>query len=141
MRTTLPLLIALGLAFGSMPAALAETPATKSATHWFEIHDRNGDGYLTFEEVVSYELTLMRQADKSGDGRLSLGEFIAGIPQNQPDQIDRYRRRFTAMDTDHDGFVVPEELTTFYRFLLKTSDTNGDGYVSLQEWLGATEGE
>ena len=69
MRTTLPLLIALGLALGSMPAALAQAPATKSATHWFEIHDRNGDGYLTFEEVVSYELTLMRQADKSGDGK------------------------------------------------------------------------
>jgi hypothetical protein len=33
MRTTLPLLIALGLALGSMPAALAQAPATKSATH------------------------------------------------------------------------------------------------------------
>jgi Ca2+-binding EF-hand superfamily protein len=141
MRTTLPLLIALGLALGSRPAALAQTPATKSATHWFETHDRDGDGHLTFEEVVSYELKLMKRADKNGDGKLSLREFIAGVPQNQPDEIDRYRRRFTAMDTDHDGFVTPEELTTFYRFLLKTSDTNGDGYVSLQEWLGATEGE
>ena len=83
----------------------------------------------------------MKRADKSGDGKLSLREFIAGIPLDQPEEIDRYRRRFKAMDDDHDGYVTPEEMTTFYRFLLTTSDTNGDGRVSLPEWLGATEGE
>jgi Ca2+-binding EF-hand superfamily protein len=124
-----------------MPAARAQTPGTESATHWFEIHDRDGDGYLTIDEVITYELKLMKRADKNNDGKLSLGEFIAGVPQNQPEEIDRYRRRFKTMDANHDGFVTPDEMTTFYRFLLTTSDTNGDGYVGLQEWLGATEGE
>ena len=40
------------------------------------------------------------------------------------------------MDANHDGFVTPDEMAKFYSFLLKTSDTNGDGNVSLEEWLG-----
>jgi hypothetical protein len=145
MRSTLSLLLALGLCFGlglaPTPAAKADSPAIGSATNWFKSHDRDKDGYLTFDEVVGSEVKLMKRADKNGDGKLSLREFIAGVPLDQPDEIDRYHRRFKAMDADHDGLVTPDELTTFYRFLLTTSDTNGDGHVSLQEWLGATEGE
>jgi Ca2+-binding EF-hand superfamily protein len=141
MRSTLALLLVLGLGFGAGSVAMADSPAIGSATNWFKSHDRDNDGYLTADEVIGYELKLMKRADKSGDGKLSLREFIAGIPPDQPDEIDRYRRRFKAMDADHDGFVTPDEMTSFYRFLLKTSDTGGDGRVSLQEWLGATEGE
>jgi Ca2+-binding EF-hand superfamily protein len=122
-------------------AALADSTAVGSATNWFKSHDRNKDGYLTADEVIGYELKLMKRADTDGDGKLSLSEFIAGVPPDQPEEVDRYRRRFTAMDADHDGFATPDEATTFYRFLLKTSDTNADGYVSLEEWLGATAGE
>ena len=146
MRSTRPLGLALllalglGLAFAPTPAA-ADTPAIGNATDWFKSHDRDNDGYLTIDEVIGYELKLMKRADENGDGKLALREFIAGIPLDQPDEIDRYRRRFKAMDANGDGFAAPEELTAFYRFLLTTSDTNGDGYVSIQEWLGATEGE
>ena len=141
MRSTLASLAVLCLSVSLAPMAMADSPAIGSATNWFKSHDRDGDGFLTADEVIGYELKLMKRADKNGDGKLSLREFIAGVPLDQPDEIDRYHRRFNAMDADHDGFVTPEEMTTFYRFLLKTSDTNGDGYVSLQEWLGATEGE
>lgn len=123
------------------PRAEADLPAAGAQTNWFKTHDRDGDGYITYDEVMSYELKLLKRADKNGDGKLSLREFVAGIPQDQPDEIQRYYRRFNAMDANHDGFVTPDEMSKFYRFLLKTSDTNGDGYVSLQEWLGATEGE
>ena len=140
MRSIPALLLVLGCCL--LPFAVrADSAAVGSATNWFKSHDRNGDGYLTADEVICYELKLMKRADKNSDGKLSLREFIAGIPLDQPDEIDRYHRRFKAMDADQDGFVSPEEMTTFYGFLLKTSDTNGDGYVGLQEWLGATEGE
>ena len=146
MRSALPLLLALGLGMlglgpAAAPTAMADSPAIGSATNWFKSHDRDNDGYLNADEVTGYELKLMKRADKSGDGKLSPREFVAGIPLDQPDEIDRYHRRFKAMDAGRDGFVTPEEMTTFYRFLLTTSDTNGDGRVSLQEWLGATEGE
>ena len=141
MRPALPLFLALGLMLAGSPSLMAESPAVGSATNWFKSHDRDNDGYLVADEVIGYELKLMKRADKNGDGKLSLREFIAGIPLDQPEEIDRYRRRFKAMDGDHDGYVTPAEMTAFYRFLLTTSDTNGDGRVSLQEWLGATEGE
>ena len=133
--------LVVGLAWVLAPTAHADSTAVGSATNWFKSHDRDNDGYLTTDEVTGYELKLMKRADKNGDGKLSLREFIAGVPPDQPDEIDRYRRRFKAMDADHDEFVTPDEATAFYGFLLKTSDTNGDGYVSLEEWLGATEGE
>jgi len=141
MRPAPPLFLALGLMLAGSPSLMAGSPAVGSATNWFKSHDRGNDGYLMADEVIGYELKLMKRADKDGDGKLSLREFIAGVPLDQPEEIDRYRRRFKAMDDDHDGYVTPEEMTTFYRFLLTTSDTNGDGRVSLPEWLGATEGE
>jgi Ca2+-binding EF-hand superfamily protein len=137
----LPALLVIAWTVACIPAARADSPTTGAQTNWFKVHDRDGDGYITFDEVMSYEQKQFKRADKNGDGKLSLREFVAGVPQDQPDEIQRYYRRFNAMDTDHDGLVTPDEMTTFYRFLLKTSDTNGDGYVSLQEWLGATEGE
>jgi len=141
MRPAPTLFLALGLMLAGSPSLMAGSPAVGSATNWFKSHDRDNNGYLDADEVIGYELKLMKRADKSGDGKLSLREFIAGIPLDQPEEIDRYRRRFKAMDDDHDGYVTPEEMTTFYRFLLTTSDTSGDGRVSLPEWLGATEGE
>ena len=140
MRKSSVVLLVLAL-LAAAPGARAESPAAGAQTNWFKTHDRNGDGYITYDEVMSYELKLFKRLDKNGDGKLSLREFIAGVPQDQPDEIQRYYRRFAAMDANHDGFVTPDEMAKFYRFLLTTSDTNGDGYVSLQEWLGATEGE
>ena len=55
----------------------ADSAAAGSATNWFKSHDRNGDGFLTADEVIGYELKLMKRADKNGDGKLSLSEFIA----------------------------------------------------------------
>jgi Ca2+-binding EF-hand superfamily protein len=136
-----PALLVLASITAGMPAAMADSPAAGAQTNWFKTHDRDGDGFITFDEVMSYEQKQFKRADKNGDGKLSLREFVAGVPQDQPDEVQRYYRRFNAMDADHDGLVTLDEMTTFYRFLLKTSDTNGDGYVSLQEWLGATEGE
>jgi hypothetical protein len=141
MRVTISFLLALALVPALIADAAADSTAVGSTTRWFKTHDRNNDGYLTFDEVIGYELKLMKRADKNGDGALSLREFIAGIPLDQPAEIERYHRRFKAMDANQDGLVTPEEMTTYYRFLLTTADTNGDGYVSLDEWLAASQSE
>jgi|SRR5690348_1764340 len=141
MRLAAAFSLALIIALVIPLAVRADSPAAGEQTLWFKNHDRDGDGYITFEEVMSYETKSFKRADKNGDGKLSLREFMAGVPQDQAEEVKRYYRRFAAIDTNHDGFITIEEVTVFYRFLIKTSDTNGDGYVSLQEWLGATEGE
>src|SRR5258708_37546544 len=111
MRFPLALLFAtaIGLAISE---ARADSPAVGSATNWFKRHDRNGDGFLTTDEEIGYELKLMKRADKDGDGKLSLSGSIAGIPPGQPDDIERYKRRVTAMDANHDGLVTPDRMTT-----------------------------
>ena len=141
MRLAAAFSLMLTIALVIPPVVRADSPAIGEQTLWFKNHDRDGDGYITFEEVIGYETKSFKRADKNGDGKLSLREFMAGVPQDQADEVKRYYRRFAAIDTNHDGFITIEEVTVFYRFLIKTSDTNGDGYVSLQEWLGATEGE
>ena len=70
-------------------AVRADSPAAGEQTLWFKNHDRDGDGYITFEEVMSYETKSFKRADKNGDGKLSLREFIAGVPQDQPDEDRR----------------------------------------------------
>ncbi len=141
MRASLPLVLALALTVAATADSSAGMSASDTATQWFQVHDRNGDGYLTADEVIVYEAKLAKRMDKDGNGKLSVEEYIAGIPADQIDLVERYRRRFKTMDADGDAFVTEEELTVFYRFVLKTADTNGDDHVSLQEWLGATEGE
>src|SRR5438270_7962261 len=76
MRPALPLFLALGLMLAGSPSLMAESPAVGSATNWFKSHDRDNDGYLVADEVIGYELKLMKRADKNGDGKLSLREFI-----------------------------------------------------------------
>ena len=141
MRIPAATCLGLVIALAAVPAARADSLMVAEQTNWFKTHDRDGDGYITYEEVISYELKLYKRADKNRDGKLSQSEFMAGIPKDQVELVARYKRRFVVMDKNHDGFVTVEEMTVFYQVLIKTADTNGDGYVSLQEWLGATESE
>lgn len=139
MRLRLLVLPCLYLALAFSGLAQADMSATQSATNWFKTHDRNGDGYLTPDEVIPYELKVMKRMDANGDGMLSIDEYLAGVPADQADLLDHYRRRFKAMDANGDGFVTPDELSAFYTFLLHTSDSNEDGQVSLEEWLSVTD--
>ena len=48
MRVLPPLLVLASIAAG-MAAAQADSPAAGAQTNWFKVHDRNGDGYITFD--------------------------------------------------------------------------------------------
>ena len=71
----------------------------------FYFGDRDKDGYLTQEELVAAVAFPddFKHADRNGDGRISLYEFI---------QV-RFAT-FDAVDADHDGVLSVEEVVTSY---------------------------
>src|SRR5690349_8855831 len=111
MRLAAVFSLALTIALVTPPMVRADSLAVGEQTLWFKNHDRDGDGYITFEEVMSYETKSFKRTDKNSDGKLSLREFMAGVPEDQADEVKRYYRRFAAMDTNHDSFVTMEEVT------------------------------
>jgi Ca2+-binding EF-hand superfamily protein len=139
MRRRPIIILTFALALSVVLPASAQTSAEERAKVWFKEHDRNHDGYLTADEVVSYERKLFKRKDASGAGKLSLGEYCAGIPANMPEEADRCRRRFAAINSSGDGFITPEEMAAYFKRVLQAADTNGDGKVSLDEWLASPD--
>lgn len=50
---------------------------------------------------------VFKKKDTDGDGKLTLAEFTAGIPENRKAKAET---RFKKLDKDTDGFVTVEEL-------------------------------
>jgi EF hand len=122
------------------PAAVAPTDRAQAdarAKVWLTPHDRDRDGFLTIDEVVGYESKAFRREDLDGDGRISAAEFVTGIP---PELVERYRKRFAEMDANGDGYLTLDEVNGYYRRILQAANRDGDGKVSLDEWLAVAHG-
>ncbi len=132
------LLSALALLF--QPAA-AQMSAEGRASRWFAEHDRNGDGYLQVDEVLAYEAKVFRRMDEDGDGRLRQDEYCGGIPSANTAELDRCHARFARIDANGDAYVILAEIQAFDRMLLQAADEDGDGKVSLREFLAASQGD
>ena len=137
-------------------------PAGTSAASMFEQLDTNKDGQLTEDEVPDEHQRLfdrlVRTADKDSDGKLTSGEFSAGLdgdsdkpdrpegpdgprgPRDRegapggrpsPDQI------FTRLDANADGKItldeVPDERREMFERMFKRGDADGDGALSKEE--------
>jgi Ca2+-binding EF-hand superfamily protein len=136
-QLTIPLTFVLALSV-VLPTS-AEMSIEEHAKRWFMEHDRNGDGFLTVDEVVHYELKLFKRKDITGAGKLSLGEYCAGIPADLTEEADLCHRRFAAINASRNGFVTPEEIADYFGRVLQAADKNGDGKISLDEWLAAPD--
>lgn len=134
----LPLLFA-GLILADALPGHADMSFEQRAKRWFEAHDRDHAGYVTADEVVAYELKRFRRMDSQGAGKLSLDEYCSGVPSGQTEEMSRCRDQFVAMDRDRDGYVTQEELAAYYRGVIRRADQNGDGRVTLEEWLASKQ--
>jgi len=123
------------------PGEYAEGSPEDLALDWFEARDRGHVGYLAADDVVGYELRLFRRIDADHDGRVSLEEFVAGVPPEQAAYVSAFRSRFAAMDEKHQGSVGPAEVEAYFRTLLRRIDKNGDGKVTEKEWFASTVGD
>jgi Ca2+-binding EF-hand superfamily protein len=138
MRATTKYLLAATLCLAGLFADVTSTAAQESAAdwakRWFKENDRDHDGNLTADEVIAYQLKLLKRMDRFDDGNISPQEYCAGIHSNQSDMA-RCHRHFAAIDANGDGYITAEEVTAYYQLILKTADVNKDGKVSLDEWL------
>ncbi len=98
----------------------------------FRENDRDRDGRLSAREWWGRD-TEFELLDRNGDGYLSLTEAL----ERNPEDYRLATRRFQELDRDRDGRVSEREwsgsLTEFNR-----RDRNGDGFLSLDEWLRRT---
>eukprot|EP00825_Cyclidium_porcatum_P045113 TRINITY_DN6771_c0_g1_i3.p1 TRINITY_DN6771_c0_g1~~TRINITY_DN6771_c0_g1_i3.p1 ORF type:complete len:455 (+),score=106.20 TRINITY_DN6771_c0_g1_i3:263-1627(+) len=126
----------------------------------FQVLDKNGDGYLTKEElIVGYEKVLndrfkaqniiekvFSDLDQDQSGKVDFTEFItACINKEKQLSKDKIEKAFRLIDIDNNGQITKQEIeqmmgglpinTATWDLLLKECDKNNDGMVSLQEFL------
>jgi Ca2+-binding EF-hand superfamily protein len=66
----------------------------------FRALDRNGDEFITSDELPRKNAARLMALDRNGDGKISAIEFSEGM-----------LARFDKMDLNHDGTVTSEEIT------------------------------
>lgn len=103
--------------------------ALRELKHAFDLFDRNGDGYISVQELATVfhslgqsltasELQLLLQdIDTDGDGRIDFTEFVTMMTANSKEGTE-------SASTDTNG-----ELTETFRIF----DRNGDGKISRAE--------
>ena len=107
-------------------------------------------------ERASFKKTLLKRIDANGDGMLSLQEFSVVFDEilQRMDLIAKAKKEFDRLDDDKSGFLEKSELTAMMKVwgqnvlseikidasgnideLLSKLDTNGDGKISLMEFV------
>jgi Ca2+-binding EF-hand superfamily protein len=115
--------------------------------------DLNGDGMVSAAEHRQWADKVFATMNANGDGKVSREEYLAvhmgrgpGPGANQA-QVEAMRQqadarkveRFSAMDTDRDGFATRSEFLAHAERNFAAQDTNKDGKLSASEfrtWRG-----
>ena len=94
----------------------------------FERFDENGDGLLTEDELPEQAWLRLASVDSDGDGAVSVDELAAIQPT--PSARDDF---FARLDADGDGSLTQAEVPACLWERLASADTDGDGLVSSEE--------
>ncbi len=143
------------------PVAAERPDGRRDPRRIFQRFDKNGDGKVTLDEVPEERKKMVgrmiQRAGKNADQGLSLEEFTAAFAAIRPDKgqplassttqtpsaaapgIPR-ASLFGALDTDHDGKLSSGEIAAAAETIRKL-DTDGDGFVTLQEILAQKPAE
>lgn len=124
--------------------------------------DRDGDGYITREDLKSALISmgkrvtdeevrqLLDEADLDGDGKVSFKEFLrmnASAKMRKIHEDSELMEAFDYYDANKDGLVSVSELQSALgrlgmpvtkeeaQKMIKAADTDGDGQVSFEEFV------
>lgn len=144
----------------------ADGPLHFDVDRFLKEYDKNGDGYLTKDEVPEWLRDRFDQLDTNKDGKLSREELQKGVAYLQPrhrpsdvvfvliemsdcdeccaEELQRIYDVLRKLDTNHDGKIQPDELKVVRQQLVeervdrifKALDTNKDGKISRDEAKG-----
>ena len=119
-------------------AAAQNVTDAQSALAYFNRLDQQKKGSFTLADMQRIEGKEFKRIDADHDGKLSLEEYVYGIPADRPDELRRYTRRFHLSDKNQDGFVSYDEDMEFCARVVAFADTNKDGIVTRAEFLSIT---
>ncbi|OEL35348.1 Calmodulin [Dichanthelium oligosanthes] len=126
----------------------------------FGLFDKNGDGYITSEELgaviksLGQNLTesevqdMIKEVDADGNGTIEFPEFLNLMAHKlkDTDSEEELRESFEMFDKDRDGYISAAELRHMMANLgekltdeevddmIREADTDGDGLVSYEEY-------
>src|SRR5262249_23396555 len=138
-----------GCAVYQVAAAQDEKPKRPDPAQLFSRLDKNGDGFVTEDEVDqeqkgSFE-RLLRAGDKNKDGKLSKEEFVAAWSGGEKKRPDGEAGKkppfakdadpealFNRLDRNGDGKLSKDEIEG--REFIQRLDTNKDGEVTKEEF-------
>ena len=99
----------------------------------FEKGDKDGDGYLTQEEIGNLFWVMVHRADEDEDGQVSKEEIKAAAVKESFHQPVEPTKVIEIMDTDSDGFVNAHELPERFQQGIGFADLDGDSKISTLE--------
>lgn len=129
MRNALTLAAGLILvaSFLVVPAAVAQQPGMVVA-----YLDKTGDGKVDLNEYLTFQQPRLAQFDKDGDGELSLGEFRESLQGRAKMNANAV---FKGANAEGGRSLTQREFLGYHAFVFKQYiDTNGDGFMSAEEW-------
>ena len=146
------LLSAAALAFSAGLAPLSASAAEGSAPGrevMFWLFDRDGSGVIETAEIEAFKTVLFQSLDANDDGALTGEEVhaeMAAVRERIADRVGAFVRNGQALGERREamlarlntpGPVTREEFLARPAPLVDQADTNGDGAISLEEFLAA----
>lgn len=122
-------------------AQAQEISNTQSALAYFNRLDQQKKGSFTLADMQRIESKDFKRTDENHDGKLSLEEYVYGIPEDREDVIKRYTRRFQLSDENQDGYVSMDEYMLFCVRVVNLADVNKDGMVTKEEFMTVAGGD